>query len=337
MKKSYKLTYVLFTPFVFSLLLLFLSRFHPSFARGAAMISCGVRNLLYLFSSWIHPSLFELTVFASPILVFLLVRFVFRGGEKMRARFFLAISLISLLPTLYILTLGMPSDISLSRADGGNVTTAELVSAAEILAERVNSSADPDPGELTLGEISEKVEAAFRRVIDYSGRMPTSKKFIFPSFFDALGSLAVYSFFTGEININTNAPSYTLPFTVAHEMAHAVGISDEGMSNFAAYLVLAECDEPALSYSGALCALEYILADIKGQDRGAYEKIYNGLCESAKKDIDSYGRYLKKHSATKIYKTAKQLNAATVDLLGTGGKRSYSDVSLYVTNYLLSA
>ena len=337
MKKRYKLTKALFSISFISLLLFCLSRIYPSVAAFASVLSVRVRDFLFLVSSLVRPSLFEIAVYTSPILVFLLVRFVFRGGEKMRARFFLAISLISLLPTLYILTLGMPSDISLSRADDGNVTTAELVSAAEILAERVNSSADPDPGELPLGEISEKVEAAFRRAIDYSGRMPVPKKFIFPSFFDALGSLAVYSFFTGEININTNAPSYTLPFTVAHEMAHAVGISDEGTSNFAAYLVLAECDEPALSYSGALCALEYILADIKGQDRGAYEKIYDGLCESAKKDIDSYGRYLKKHSGTKIYKTAKRLNATTVDLLGTGGKRSYSDVSLYVTNYLLSA
>ncbi|MBQ6893273.1 MAG: DUF3810 family protein, partial [Clostridia bacterium] len=34
------------------------------------------------------------------------------------------------------------------------------------------------------------------------------------------GIMGVYTFFTGEANVNTNAPDYSVTFTAAHEMAH---------------------------------------------------------------------------------------------------------------------
>lgn len=34
----------------------------------------------------------------------------------------------------------------------------------------------------------------------------------------------VYTFYTGEANININFPDYTLPYTAAHEMSHQRGL-----------------------------------------------------------------------------------------------------------------
>ena len=62
----------------------------------------------------------------------------------------------------------------------------------------------------------------------------------------------VYTFFTGESNLNVNMPDYTLPFTAAHEFAHQRGVAREDEANFIAYIACINSDDPYIKYSGAL-------------------------------------------------------------------------------------
>ena len=68
----------------------------------------------------------------------------------------------------------------------------------------------------------------------------------------------VYSFFTGEANLNVAFPDYTLPYTAAHELAHQRGIAREDEANFVAFLACVSSDDLYIQYSGYLNMLEYV-------------------------------------------------------------------------------
>ena len=52
-----------------------------------------------------------------------------------------------------------------------------------------------------------------------------------------------------------------IPFTLAHEMAHGYGITDEGDCNTLAYLVCLHSKNKAIQYSGLLAYLRYLWND----------------------------------------------------------------------------
>ena len=62
---------------------------------------------------------------------------------------------------------------------------------------------------------------------------------------------------TGEAAVNPNIPDVTLPFTIAHEMAHRMCIAPERDANFAAYLVCAVHPSVEYEYSGSFMAYIY--------------------------------------------------------------------------------
>lgn len=72
-----------------------------------------------------------------------------------------------------------------------------------------------------------------------------------------LGITGIYIPYTAECNVNTDVTAASLPFTVAHEMAHRMGIAPENEANFAAYLVLRESDNAVLRYSAYYSAFIY--------------------------------------------------------------------------------
>jgi hypothetical protein len=57
-------------------------------------------------------------------------------------------------------------------------------------------------------------------------------------------------------------PDASLPFTMAHEMAHQRGTAREDEANFLAYLACRESGLAAARYSGALGAFGLVLADL---------------------------------------------------------------------------
>ncbi len=58
--------------------------------------------------------------------------------------------------------------------------------------------------------------------------------------------------FTGEANVNVDAPACLLPSTILHEMAHQRGVAPEQEANFVAILAGLRSDDAAFQYSSAL-------------------------------------------------------------------------------------
>ena len=101
----------------------------------------------------------------------------------------------------------------------------------------------------------------------------------------------VYSFYTGEANLNVYFPDYTLPFTAAHELAHQRGIARENEANFIAFLVCAESDDPYVRYSGYMNLLEYVINALYRTDEQLYMEFMRSLPDELKGEMRAYSAF----------------------------------------------
>lgn len=82
-----------------------------------------------------------------------------------------------------------------------------------------------------------------------------AKPLLFSRFQSILGFTGIYFPFTGEANVNVDAPTCLLPSTIAHEMAHQRMVSSELEANFVGIAASTACDNVVFQYSGYLMGL----------------------------------------------------------------------------------
>jgi Protein of unknown function (DUF3810) len=85
-----------------------------------------------------------------------------------------------------------------------------------------------------------------------------------------LNTAGIYSFFSGEANINSNSTGFEVPFTLCHEMAHQLGFASEEEANYVSYLACINNPKPIFKYSAYAEALQYTLRNIYEQDSTLY-------------------------------------------------------------------
>lgn len=96
--------------------------------------------------------------------------------------------------------------------------------------------------------------------LNFTGN-PRTKMFPPAGFMRKMGILGIYFPFTGESYIDPTLHPLEQPFTIAHEMAHSYGVTDEGEANFIAWVICSNSDDPLLRYSGQLRLLMYQFRD----------------------------------------------------------------------------
>jgi hypothetical protein len=85
------------------------------------------------------------------------------------------------------------------------------------------------------------------------------------------GSSGMYFPYTGEANIDAGLHPLQKPFTMAHELAHAYGIGDEGSCNFIAYVACTNSRDPFVQYSGHLIFWRYLASGYRRYDEHTNE------------------------------------------------------------------
>ena len=71
-----------------------------------------------------------------------------------------------------------------------------------------------------------------------------------------LGFTGVYFPFTGEANVNVDAPACLIPATIAHELSHQRMVASENEANFVGIAACLTSGDPVFAYSGALDGLD---------------------------------------------------------------------------------
>ena len=100
-----------------------------------------------------------------------------------------------------------------------------------------------------------------------------AKPIFFSRLQSRLGFTGVYFPFTGEANVNVDAPVCLLPATVAHEMAHQRMVASEQEANFVGILAAVTSGDPVYQYSGYLMGLIQLCNALAPVDRAAWQDI----------------------------------------------------------------
>ena len=315
-------------------------------------ISAVVRFMLSTLTYILPFSSFELLVILCPvILVFLVVTAVRRAGsyDDMVRGVFTLFAVISLIFTSYIFTLGIGYHTTalaekIDVDESIDLTAEELYYTISEVIEGVNShSANLDllSGETvmpyTKAEMSDMLIAAYDNmnekyslVVNYPSRI---KPVYFSSVMCDLGITGIYSFFTGEANVNVEYPDYYIPFTAAHELAHQRGISRENEANFVAFLVCISSDDEYIRYSGYLNMYEYLASALYRTDSDLYYDALKGLSDVAISDMKAANQVYQKHKDSPLGKINDRLNDAYLKANGTEGIVSYGYVVRLAVGY----
>lgn len=120
--------------------------------------------------------------------------------------------------------------------------------------------------------------------LEYSGN-PRTRELYPGGFLRKLGILGIYFPFTGESYIDPTLHHLEKPFTLAHEMAHSCGVTDEGEANFFAWVVCTQSEIPLLNYSAQLRLISYQLKDLYRQDEDAYKSFVMTLGKGVRNDF----------------------------------------------------
>ncbi len=192
-----------------------------------------------------------------------------------------------------------------------------------------------EDGSTVLGydytELSRELAEAYRR-LDPRGELASPsaariKPVLLSTVMSSAHFLGIWSYVTGETNLNTQFPDYTIPYTAAHEMAHQRGIAREDEANFMAFLVLRQAEDPYLRYAGYLGLFEYVASALAA----AYPETYDGvvypeITSGIRAEFASYNAFFDQHKDSTISEVTGSLNDAYLKINGTSGEASYGEV-----------
>lgn len=105
------------------------------------------------------------------------------------------------------------------------------------------------------------------------------------------GTTGVYCPWTGESNVNTDVPVYSIPHTAAHEIAHTMGIAKEDECNFLAWLACSESGIAEFEYSGYLSAYGYCINALYRADKDLWSKALDMCSEGMMRDLTNENAY----------------------------------------------
>lgn len=105
-----------------------------------------------------------------------------------------------------------------------------------------------------------------------------------------------YNPFSHEAQVNSNLPLTSYPYTVAHELAHKMGIGFEDECNFLAFLYLKDANNSWYRYSAYLNITKYLLGDLAGIDAAAFGELKNELSEAVMIDIRKEQEHWEKYT-----------------------------------------
>ncbi len=319
----------------------------PSFADWFNVnISNYLRGFSAMLTGWIPFSLAEFLLLGSPfIVVWVVVACVRYSSESLSRLVKCVVGILSVILGVYVMfvfnfgagyrttTLDKKLEI-----DAETVSKEDLYNTMRIVVDRLNEL----EGEITYArdvgsvrpyshkESVQKLQESYvdlSEEYDFIGKVKAPvKQLVVSDIMTYTHISGVYTFFTGEANLNTNYPYYVNVFTTAHEMAHQRGIARENEANFMAYLACINSDDPYLQYAGYLNMYEYLVMPLYNASPALYSKVIVDLPEGAKYDLACYADFFEKYQDNVASEVSDTVNDTYLKSQGTEGSVSYGMV-----------
>ena len=346
--------------FALGVVVYLLSRFIPDFAEfWARYPSQGIRFLLAKITGILPFSFAEFVILTLPISV--AAYFIFSGRSMKRDdskenyyRWLIPLVCVLLVIAALFLTAFGPCYFRYSLAENldlteREVTAEELYLTAEILNEKIGQLESQLQFDIhgacimpyDYNTLVEKINDAYETYgaeADYVGHFDSyAKPMAISNVFTYTHISGIYTFMTGEVNINTNYPDFVRPFTVAHEFSHQRGIAREDEANFVAYLVCIGSEDAFVQYSGYVSLLQYVTDALYEADKKMYEAFYTqSMHPRVVSEFRAYSNFFEPYRSSAASEIAGAVNDTFLNSQGqTEGRASYGlVVDLAVAYYL---
>ncbi len=343
-----KICLVLFALGTLALTVHIISIISPAFADFMTRyIGAAVRFVLAKLTGWLPFSLAETVLMLLPVIlaVLLVIGIKTVRSDKKHAYLKYICSLFAVIVTFYslfVFTLGTAYQgttlyeklgVEMPQYDDSD----DLVALSEYLRDKANECAEDITFNGKMGSIMPYSRTELNDMLNEACIKAAEKhKFIAPlrsNFKDVVLSRpmtythisGVYTYYTGEANINTNFPDYTIPYTAAHEMAHQRGIAREEEANFVAYLICMESDDSYIRYSAYVSMLEYVQSALYKADKAAYSELYYTLGENILTEYRAYDEFFDKYRKNVAADVSGTINNVYLQSQGqSAGTMSYS-------------
>ena len=354
MKRSRKLLF----PLLFTLLLLTAALIHIAAAvdRGFAdafngSVSEAARRSLAFLTGWFRFSLAEILLLCSPLLLFFLIFFGVRALKDRDAfRRYVAVTLSGFLSLylLFVLTLGVgyrttPIGEKMGLPDtavtGENLYSVSLwaLAKSDSLCPEITAGEGGSTMPFSFSELEKELNAAYEKLSDefpfIDKQNTTLKPILLSEPMTYTGIVGVYSFFTGESNVNTTYPDYCTVFTAAHEMAHQRGIAREDEANFVAFLACISADSEYIRYAGFLNLTDYTASALKRTDSALYADLLTHYSERTVAEKRAAALCYEAHRNDTLREMSETVNDGYLQAQGTVGTVSYSLVTHLAVDY----
>ena len=309
-------------------------------------ISPAIRAPLAWLTGWIPFSLAEYLLLLLPVILIAVVSY----GMKRYADSWRSIGIFCLIICsvgAYVFstfTMGFVPSYRGSRLDvkmgldKREVSAQELKTTAEILAAKLSEDIDEivftEDGSSVMpysyAEMGDKLMDAYASACEkYDFIQPLRsniKRIMLSEPMTYTHISGVYTFFTGEANLNVNYPNYTLPYTAAHEFAHQRGIAREDEANFVAFLVCIESDDAYIRYCAYLNLYEYVANALYSASPEYYAQVYYDLPLCVRREMKAYSEFFEKYRDSVASEVSGAVNDTFLTINGTEGTKSYGMV-----------
>ena len=227
----------------------------------------------------------------------------------------------------------------------------ELTEAAEYYRDQANALANQvnrdGSGNVEFAEfeaLAEKAGEGFQ-VLTYENHYPIFagctlpvKKLGWADMYTSMGITGVPFGHPGEACVNPQLPDVSLPFTMAHEMAHRMCIAVERDANFAAFLACSVHPDAEFRYSAYFMAYRYCysaLNSVNSQSAAAAAaRVSAGVHDNLKKDLSYYSNFFSSHQDSTATSFADSVNDTYLKISGDeNGTASYGEVCDLLVNW----
>ena len=192
----------------------------------------------------------------------------------------------------------------------------------------------------TYDEMNEKLNAAFAKVSEkYDGidkLYSRTKPVILSPYWTYTHISGLYTFFTGEANVNTNYPDFIMVSSAAHEMAHQRGVVSEDEANFIAFVVCTASDDPFLRYAGYLDVYQNVASSLASASSELYAELAKRVPKEISGDLHAYAVFFEQYRENVAADVAGSVNNAYIESHNQpAGIKSYGMVVDLVVSYML--
>ena len=190
----------------------------------------------------------------------------------------------------------------------GEIKKEDFRAIAEYFVEDYNNCAKElgidEKGELIMPykyeDMVAKIRLEFNKLNDdyFSDTVAHPKELATSGLFTTVGIVGMYFGVLGEANYSTFSTNAELPFCIAHELCHSIGVMREDDAQFLSFYLLSTSTDPLLRYSAYYNTINSILGiTFYTGNSDDYDEVRNQICDEIKINY----RYIYNHWKNKMF------------------------------------